>query len=70
MASARYYGTGRRKKSIARVYVTPGTGRITVNGKDVAGSIDKGEWVADSGDAGDQVIVDAVHAAFDPTWAP
>ena len=35
MASARYYGTGRRKKAIARVYVTPGTGKITVNGKDV-----------------------------------
>ena len=28
-----FYGTGRRKKSIARVYVTPGTGVITVNGR-------------------------------------
>ena len=35
MAATQYYGTGRRKKSIARVYVTPGTGKITVNGKDV-----------------------------------
>lgn len=35
MASTQYYGTGRRKKSIARVYVTPGTGKITVNGKDI-----------------------------------
>ena len=33
MASTQYYGTGRRKKSIARVYVTPGTGKITINGK-------------------------------------
>ena len=33
--AARYYGTGRRKKSVARVYVTPGTGKITVNGKDI-----------------------------------
>ncbi|MDY6221191.1 MAG: 30S ribosomal protein S9 [Candidatus Alectryocaccobium sp.] len=31
MASARYYGTGRRKKAIARVYLVPGTGNITVN---------------------------------------
>lgn len=31
MASAKYYGTGRRKKSIARVYLTPGTGNITIN---------------------------------------
>ena len=31
MASAKYYGTGRRKKSIARVYLVPGTGVITVN---------------------------------------
>ena len=35
MASTQYYGTGRRKKSIARVYVTPGTGKITINGKDI-----------------------------------
>ncbi|SEQ12003.1 small subunit ribosomal protein S9 [Lachnospiraceae bacterium NE2001] len=33
--STRYYGTGRRKSSVARVYVTPGTGKITVNKKDV-----------------------------------
>ena len=30
-----YYGTGRRKSSIARVYVTSGKGKITVNGRDV-----------------------------------
>ena len=29
--AARYYGTGRRKKSIARVYLTPGNGTIVVN---------------------------------------
>ena len=33
--STRYYGTGRRKSSVARVYVTPGTGKITVNKTDV-----------------------------------
>ena len=35
MSAARYYGTGRRKKSIARVYVMPGTGKITINKKDI-----------------------------------
>ena len=29
------YGTGRRKKSIARVYVTPGKGSITINKRDI-----------------------------------
>ena len=29
--AARFYGTGRRKKSIARVYMTPGKGEITIN---------------------------------------
>ena len=29
------YGTGRRKKSIARVYVTPGTGNIVINKRDI-----------------------------------
>jgi small subunit ribosomal protein S9 len=28
-----YIGTGRRKKSVARVFMTPGTGVITVNGR-------------------------------------
>ena len=28
-----YVGTGRRKKSVARVFMTPGTGVITVNGR-------------------------------------
>lgn len=31
----KYYGTGRRKASIARVYLVPGKGSITVNGVDV-----------------------------------
>ncbi len=29
------YATGRRKRAIARVYMTPGTGKITVNGLEV-----------------------------------
>ena len=35
MASVKYYGTGRRKKSIARVYLVPGTGKITINKRDI-----------------------------------
>ena len=35
MADARYYGTGRRKSSIARVYLVPGTGKIVINKKDI-----------------------------------
>ena len=30
-----FYGTGRRKKSVARVRVLPGTGVITINGQDI-----------------------------------
>ena len=30
---AQYYGTGRRKSSTARVYMTPGGGTISVNGR-------------------------------------
>ncbi|MBR4961071.1 MAG: 30S ribosomal protein S9 [Clostridia bacterium] len=30
-----FYGTGRRKSSIARVRLYPGTGKITINGRDV-----------------------------------
>ena len=35
MASTQFIGTGRRKKAIARVRLVPGTGKITVNKKDV-----------------------------------
>ena len=31
-----FYGTGRRKSSVARVILTPGKGKITVNGRDVS----------------------------------
>ena len=30
-----FYGTGRRKKSVARVRLYPGTGVVTINGRDV-----------------------------------
>ena len=30
-----FYGTGRRKKSVARVRILPGTGVITINGRDI-----------------------------------
>lgn len=33
--TVKYYGTGRRKSSVARVYVSAGTGKIVVNGQDV-----------------------------------
>ena len=35
MASERYYGTGRRKSSVARVYLIPGSGKVTINKKDM-----------------------------------
>ena len=33
MAKMQYYGTGRRKSSVARVRLVPGKGNVTVNGK-------------------------------------
>ena len=35
MAELSYYGTGRRKKSVARVRLIPGTGAITINKRDI-----------------------------------
>ena len=31
--TVQYHGVGRRKKSVARVFLRPGTGNIVVNGK-------------------------------------
>ena len=35
MATTKFYGTGRRKSSIARVYLVPGTGNVTINKRDI-----------------------------------
>ena len=35
MASTHFLGTGRRKKSVARVRLLPGTGKITINKRDI-----------------------------------
>lgn len=34
-STTRYYGTGRRKSSAARVWMTPGNGKIVVNQRDI-----------------------------------
>ena len=31
-----YYGTGRRKRSVARVFLRPGSGKIVINNRDFA----------------------------------
>jgi small subunit ribosomal protein S9 len=35
VAEVKYYGTGRRKSSVARVYIVPGSGKITINKRDI-----------------------------------
>ena len=35
MANTKNYGTGRRKSSVARVYLVPGTGKIKINKRDI-----------------------------------
>lgn len=35
MSNVQYYGTGRRKKSIARVRLVPGAGKILINERDI-----------------------------------
>jgi len=40
LAQVQYFGTGRRKNSTARVILTPGSGQITFNGKDMAEYLD------------------------------
>lgn len=34
MANVQYRGTGRRKSSVARVILTPGAGKIVINGRE------------------------------------
>lgn len=41
MAQIQYYGTGRRKSSIARVRLVPGNGNVVINGKEMAAYLGK-----------------------------
>ena len=43
----KFYGTGRRKSAVARVTLTPGTGKITVNGRDVHEYMPQG-WLSNT----------------------
>ena len=48
MAQDRFYATGKRKTAVARVWLTPGTGKITVNkleAKDYFGQIFKSQKI-------------------------
>ncbi len=45
MADANFfYGTGRRKEAVARVFVRPGTGKISINGRQVDEYFRNVEW--------------------------
>jgi len=43
-----FHGTGRRKESIARVFVRPGSGKFTVNGSDVEKYFPNHAWMHDA----------------------
>ena len=43
-----FHGTGRRKESIARVFVSPGSGKFTVNGRDVEKYFPNHAWKHDA----------------------
>ena len=42
MKQTRYYATGRRKTAIARVWMTPGSGKVEVNGSNLIGHFKRG----------------------------
>jgi len=43
-----FHGTGRRKESIARVFLRPGTGKFTVNGRSVESYFPNHAWLHDA----------------------
>ncbi|MFC0274170.1 30S ribosomal protein S9 [Metabacillus herbersteinensis] len=47
MAQVQYYGTGRRKSSVARVRLIPGEGRIVVNNREITDYIPSAALIAD-----------------------
>lgn len=55
MAQVQFYGTGRRKSAVARVYLRPGNGKITVNNRDLDTYIEK------------EVLKTAIYEPFEVT---
>ena len=55
-----YLGTGRRKSSVARVYMTAGTGVITVNGKtkEVQNTLTIGQYLEENSYVPSQIAVE------------
>ena len=45
MAEVNYYGTGRRKTSIARVWLRPGAGKISINNREANDYFSRETWV-------------------------
>lgn len=45
MAETNYYGTGRRKTSIARVWLRPGDGKVSINKREAAEYFPRESWV-------------------------
>jgi len=43
-----FYGTGRRKESIARVFIRPGSGKFTVNGRTAEQYFPNHAWLHDA----------------------
>ena len=44
-AKNRFYGTGRRKNAVARVFLSPGTGKFEVNGRKVTDYFKNVNWL-------------------------
>jgi len=45
MAEVNYYGTGRRKTSIARVWLRPGAGKVSINNREANEYFSRETWV-------------------------
>ncbi len=45
MAEVNYYGTGRRKTSIARVWLKPGEGKVSINKREASEYFPRDSWV-------------------------
>ena len=63
MAVAQYYGTGRRKSSVARVRLVPGTGKITVNKRELNEYFGK-QFVRTSTSPGRWQLLLLIHSCY------
>ena len=64
MAQDRFYATGKRKNAIARVWLTPGTGKVIVNKMEAIRVMNELKFLRDKKSVTTKEMIDSIITAY------